>query len=330
MEACTNPDILKVIAFFLIIIDIVKIIIPIGLIIIGTIDFAKAVITNDENNRKKTINLFTKRMIYAILVFAVPWLVEVLMVSLGDLTAEINFTDCIDNTNNIAYYEELQAELEKQQEEEEKKKLEERRLKALEEAALKNSIITGEASEGNFIGQKYTFTEEQIRGIAMQCQSEQSSVIGSAAEASLMANRFELYGSKYGEGGTGLFNYVETSGWFAHSKEHMHNTAKLKEANLTAVIEVLVFGNRTLPLYIDDHDCIDCGKYGFDVIKIITNGTTITDKKLLVNHDYYVKDQTIIYNKYGGEYTFYTFPTERSDPFGYTDKALKKIKSLNS
>lgn len=101
MDACTNPDILRVIFFFLLIVDIVKIIIPIALIVLGIIDFSKSVITSDEKVQKKTISLFFKRLLYAPLVFAVPWIVEVLMVTLGDfLSEEINFTDCIDNANS--------------------------------------------------------------------------------------------------------------------------------------------------------------------------------------------------------------------------------------
>lgn len=99
MDACTNPDILRVIWFFLIIIDIVKIIVPIGLIIMGIIDFSKAVATSDEQAQKKNANLFMKRILYAILVFAVPWIVKVVMISLGNLTDGVNFTDCLENAN---------------------------------------------------------------------------------------------------------------------------------------------------------------------------------------------------------------------------------------
>lgn len=102
MDACTNPDILRVIYFFLLIINIVKIIIPIALIVLGIIDFSKSVMTSDEKVQKKTISLFFKRLLYAVLVFAVPWIIKVLMVTLGNLsvTDEINFTDCLENANS--------------------------------------------------------------------------------------------------------------------------------------------------------------------------------------------------------------------------------------
>lgn len=101
MAACTNSGILRVIYFFLLIIDVIKIIVPIALIVLGIIDFSKATLTSDDKVQKKKFNLFMKRILYAVLVFAVPWIVEVLMVTLGDLlNDEVNFTDCIQNANS--------------------------------------------------------------------------------------------------------------------------------------------------------------------------------------------------------------------------------------
>lgn len=110
VDACTNPDILRVIYFGKLIVDIVKIVIPIGLIIMGMIDFSKSVVSSDEGAQKKNMTLLGKRIIFAILVFAVPWIVETLMISLGNLTEGVNFTDCLENANS-----EKIAELEKEQ-----------------------------------------------------------------------------------------------------------------------------------------------------------------------------------------------------------------------
>jgi len=190
-----------------------------------------------------------------------------------------------------------------------------------------NQDIPNNSSDTTFAGTKYDLTESQLKSIAMLCQREQSSAIGAAAEASLMANRFELYGSKFGSGATGLYNYIRNSGWWASSKNHMDNVSGLTSSVLSAVRDVLVSGKRTLPKYVDEHDCIYCGSYGYDIVKIITDGNIITAKNELVDHSNYIKDRTIIYNKYGAVYTFYTFPTEKSDPFGYTSYAKKEVSS---
>lgn len=106
MDACTNPDVLRVIYFIMKLIDVVRIIVPIGLIVMGTIDLSKSVITSDDKGQKKNLNLFIKRIIYAVLVFAVPWIVKSVMVLFGDLTGGDNFTDCIIHANkkDIARY----------------------------------------------------------------------------------------------------------------------------------------------------------------------------------------------------------------------------------
>lgn len=104
MDVCANPDILRVIWFGLEIVDIVKIIIPISLIILGIINFSKSVISSDEKVQKKSVNVFFKRILYAILIFIIPWLIEVFIITLGNLAVldsdEVNFTDCLDNANS--------------------------------------------------------------------------------------------------------------------------------------------------------------------------------------------------------------------------------------
>ena len=175
---------------------------------------------------------------------------------------------------------------------------------------------------------KYDLSESQLRSIAMLCQREQGTPIGAAAEASLMANRFELYGRNITnkKGGTGLYTYIRNAKWWANAEKHMDNTSSLNNSTLEAVRQVLVYGNRTLPPYVDEHDCIKCGNT-YDIIKIITNGTTITDKNKLLDRSNYIKDNTIIYNRYSSTYTFYSFPTATSDPFGYTNDAIRIINS---
>ena len=119
-DTCTNPDILRVIYFGKLIVDIVKIVIPIGLIIMGMIDFSKSVVTNDDGVQKKNMKLFMKRIIFAVLVFAVPWIVEFLIINLGNLADGVNFTDCLENANS-----EKIEELERKQSEEENTQSEE-------------------------------------------------------------------------------------------------------------------------------------------------------------------------------------------------------------
>ena len=160
---------------------------------------------------------------------------------------------------------------------------------------------------------KYTdLTETQLKGLARLCQQEQGTAKGAAAEASLMANHMDLRhcnARKYEINGEGLYNYVRYGKWFAHAAKWMDKQDPRPEV-LEAVRKVLVEGKRTLPGYVNEHDCFsDISSAG---------GINIKDRSAYVPHSTYIK------NKYGGNYYFYCFPTDTSDPFGYTSKTRRE------
>ena len=163
-------------------------------------------------------------------------------------------------------------------------------------------------------GKKYKLTETQLKKLARLCVQEQGSVMGVKAEASLMANLLETSDSrknKYGTDGAGLVNWVRNGGWFYRAAHFMDNgTAGSKY--IEAVRDVLVNGNRTLPQYVDEHDC-------FSDIKSISTGE-IRDRSA------YLKDVTVVRNKMGSTWTFFCFPASGSDPFGYTAAAYDYVK----
>ena len=156
---------------------------------------------------------------------------------------------------------------------------------------------------------KYTLTSTQLQKLANLCVQEQGSVNGVKAEASLMANLLETSPTrqeKWGTDGNALYNYVRNGGWFYRAAYFMDNT-KVAKKYVDAVRDVLVNGNRTLPQYVDEHDC-------FSDIASISTGS-VRDRSA------YIQDETIIHNKMGSTYTFYSFPASGSDPFGYTKAA---------
>ncbi len=164
---------------------------------------------------------------------------------------------------------------------------------------------------------KYELTDAQLRGIASLCQQEQGSAQGAAAEASLMANHMDLRHNnarKYENNGTGLYNYVRNGGWFAKAAYHMDNQSKLRTNVLNAVRTVLVEGYRTLPGYVNEHDCFS------DIATATNNGVGINVR----DRGAYVSHTTIIKNKYGSTYRFFCFPTAKSDPFGYISEQKRQ------
>lgn len=65
------------------ILDYIKILGPTIAVVLGSIDFVKAIITSDQDNMKKTEMRFVKRIIAAVILFFIPMLVEILLNIVG-------------------------------------------------------------------------------------------------------------------------------------------------------------------------------------------------------------------------------------------------------
>lgn len=116
LAKCGPAGLLRVIYFFKLILNIVFIVIPIALIILLMVDFSKAVIANDDAAQKKIANLAIKRIFYAVMVFIVPYIVNIFNTVLGDLG--VNYLECYNNIS-IEAIEDLEVQ-EKLKEEAEK------------------------------------------------------------------------------------------------------------------------------------------------------------------------------------------------------------------
>lgn len=164
---------------------------------------------------------------------------------------------------------------------------------------------------------KYKLTDSQVTQIARLCIQEQGSTLGAQAEASLMANQLETSPSrqkKYGTDGNGLYNWVRNGGWFYKAAYYMDNGSATK-AQIAAVKDVLCEGNRILPQYVDEHDYIGD-------IKSVTNNGKQVNKNTRSN---YIPNVSIVKNDMGSTWTFYSFPANGSDPFGYTKEAYDYV-----
>ena len=166
---------------------------------------------------------------------------------------------------------------------------------------------------GNF--PKYSLTDSQIMGLANIVDHEQGSTAGKYAEASQMANLTD----KGGDDKATPENIVKkaTGGWYYNGKNRFNNPGNPSSAAIQAVKDVIVGGKRTLPRYIDEHDCLS------DIKSVTTNGRAI-DKKARSSYE---QHKTKIENNMGSTYTFYEFPgndfSGHVDPFGYTSEALR-------
>ncbi len=77
-EMCTG-DFLNLLNLVKWVIRILQIAIPIALILFGTIDMGKAVIAGDEKKMKEAQKPFIKRIVSAVIVFCIPFIVNLVM-----------------------------------------------------------------------------------------------------------------------------------------------------------------------------------------------------------------------------------------------------------
>lgn len=75
---CTG-GVSQIVALAKMVIKVLQIAVPIGLIVMGTIDMAKAVIAGDEKKMKEAQKPFIKRIIAAIIVFLIPIIVNMVL-----------------------------------------------------------------------------------------------------------------------------------------------------------------------------------------------------------------------------------------------------------
>ncbi len=88
-------DLEPVINFLKSILTIIQWAIPIMLIIMGTIDLGKAVLSSDDKEIKGATSKLVKRAIAAVAVFFVPIIVNTVMKMIGDASVkEGSFTKC--------------------------------------------------------------------------------------------------------------------------------------------------------------------------------------------------------------------------------------------
>lgn len=101
---CSNEDILKVVYLIKIVVTAIQVAVPIILIVLISLDFAKGV--KDAKAPTEILQTCKYRIIAAVVIFAVPLLVKVLLTLAGNSTY---FSSCWNNADSsvLGYYEQL-------------------------------------------------------------------------------------------------------------------------------------------------------------------------------------------------------------------------------
>ena len=174
---------------------------------------------------------------------------------------------------------------------------------------------------------KYELTDDEIRGLAAVCFSEQGNRKGAMMEASLIANRFEeVWEGKCYEatGGEGLYTMVsipdgKKGHWFAcvekyidsghlaqYTADEGQEPGPVTDEMIEAVRLVFEDGYRVLPKDVIEHDA-------WGEIKAY-NGDTQVDREGCIQFE------TLIENDHDSKYIFYGWGDPNNpdrDPFGF-------------
>lgn len=101
---CGGADVLGVIKFVWALLDIVFIVVPIGLIVMVSLDFAKSVIASKEDEMKKNAMIALKRLIFCVALFLVMPIVSFAISLLGK--QDVSYAKCIEiaTTEDLSKY----------------------------------------------------------------------------------------------------------------------------------------------------------------------------------------------------------------------------------
>lgn len=108
--ACIDGSLLNIMRLVRLVIKVLQIAVPVGLILMGTIDMAKSVIAGDEKKIKEAQKPFVKRIVAAIIVFLIPYIVNMainLVVSDASDWRKCWNTAGKEDYNKVNYNEEL-------------------------------------------------------------------------------------------------------------------------------------------------------------------------------------------------------------------------------
>lgn len=322
-SCCNDATLLRIIFLIKQIIKIMCIVIPIFLIILITIDLYKNVVASNDNEQNKNVKIIVRRIIYSIAIFFVPAIINLTM-NIVDKATDGNNKEGVAECWKKATAENVkvcnETDLSKR-----KAKEEMRKAKAFEEANRKKQenlerekkaqkyapkkyndtstqngqIGSGQGGagdcKGSYAGPKYSLTTAEKQKLAGMVISEYSNdIMGMKAVASQMANLYEKRKYQGVVGGKSLYDYITTCGWYASDD----NPPSTDATALQAVEDVLVNGNRTLPLYIDEFDM-----YPGDIIGAYS----------MSDSNSYQVGVTRIVNVYGSSGTYYCITKSEYD-----------------
>ncbi|MDD4187631.1 MAG: hypothetical protein PHX04_02570 [Bacilli bacterium] len=94
---CDEEDVLKVLTFLGYILYFLKILVPFLIILMGTMDYYKAVTGNKDDELSKQTKIFFRRIVLGIIVFFIPTILNTFMTLLSDYSKDVAlYNKCVE------------------------------------------------------------------------------------------------------------------------------------------------------------------------------------------------------------------------------------------
>ncbi len=309
-DICNKSSIMGIILFIKELLKITFILVPIGLILILSIDLAKNVIAN-EDEMKKNINVFIKRILFAVLLFFIPTIMTIatdLLEDAGIFDAwgdklDTNWKECLDystfeNLKDLQEIEKIKDEQEREEKQKEYKEALERNKnnnKTNNNGNSYNNNTPSPTLSGNLVkvllvGNSYTYYNGYGEMLAKMAKSTGKKIIVVRA-------------TKGGKNGTELSNQkIEYKCWSSdNSCSNQSGNAKLSK------IIKIDFGNKKRGgswdyIVLQNNDKTNHTIKGDRDVYDTVKGTMKSSKNFIINATYYGSDSnnksTKRYNKH--------------------------------
>lgn len=187
--------------------------------------------------------------------------------------------------------------------------------------AVPSRVMAVRNPEGSTDGIRYDLTEEQLEEIAAICQRVASDDLSeAAAEASLLANRYELYSGLSEGSGSDLVSYLESDGYWGEDVASYAASYSASEDVVYVVKDVLMNGYRALPLYVDERDLYSDVQIPGHLTSDEEDGSISFSSPVSL-----VEDQTDVIGSKNRTYRFYRFIGDDQVVFGYTETAWQAV-----
>lgn len=292
-NACEMSSILKVVYFVKQLINVVFLIIPMGLIVMVSIDMAKGVISKEDDlKNNKDFKVTLKRILMCIALFLVPTIVSFVIDMVNDSGNSINYLSCFSNAtvskiDKFVEQENFLAEAEENDRLDKlKKKYEEDKKK--DNKTSTKTIVDSDNSSSTTSSNNSSVSDNSTSNSEKTTNASADALINSLDKMSSVVEKAHEKGKSW------KYSNDKTSGSFSSAKKSNHKTNCAKYVSWGLVeIGILDSGDAFYKAYTDGKNKIVYNHSDGSVEKKMKNGLKYISKYEGERVDKLIKDGSL-------------------------------------